>query len=123
MANRIVKKNERRARRKKSIRKSVFGTNDRPRLSVHRSAKHISAQIINDFDGRTVAASSTMSKDMREKVKFGGNADAAKLIGEDLAEKAKAAGVEAVVFDRNGYRFHGRIAALADAAREKGLKF
>lgn len=123
MANRIVNKNQRRARRKKSIRKTLFGTNDRPRLTVSRSAKHISAQIINDFDGRTVAASSTMAKDMRDKVKFGGNADAAKAIGEDLAEKAKSAGIEAVVFDRNGYRYHGRIAALADAAREKGLKF
>ena len=123
MANRIVKKNERRARRKKSIRKVIFGTGERPRLSVFRSAKHISAQIINDFDGRTVVSSSTMAKDLRDKVKSGGNADAAKVVGEDLAEKAKAAGVEAVVFDRNGYRFHGRIAALADAAREKGLKF
>ena len=122
MANRIVNKNSRRARRKKSIRKKIFGTGERPRLTVSRSAKHISAQIINDFDGRTLASSSTMAKDMRDKIKFGGNAEAAKAIGEDLADKAKSAGIEAVVFDRNGYRYHGRVAALADAVREKGLK-
>ena len=103
------------------IRKRVRGEADRPRLAVFRSLKHIYAQVIDDLSGRTLAAASTREKDLDKA--YGGNVEAAKKIGTLVAERAKAAGVEAVVFDRGGYRYHGRIKALADAAREGGLKF
>jgi len=118
-----IRKNGRRTRRKYTIRKGVYGTEARPRLTVYRTAKHIYAQIINDSDGKTLVSSSSMAKDVRANLKSGGNADGAKFIGGDLAEKALAAGITDVVFDRNGFRYHGRLQALADAAREKGLKF
>ena len=118
-----IRKNARHLRRKRSIRKQVFGTHERPRLTVFRTAKHIYAQIINDFDGKTLVSSSSMAKDLRGSVKSGGNADGAKVVGADLGDKAKAAGITKVVFDRNGFRYHGRLKALADAAREKGLEF
>ena len=123
MANRILVKRRRFERRRLSVRKNVYGTKERPRLSVYRSVQHIYAQIIDDSEGRTICASSTIAKDVKGKLKYGGNKDAAKLVGEDLAAKALAAGVEQVVFDRNGFKYHGRLQALADAAREKGLKF
>lgn len=123
MANRIAIKKTRRMRRKRSVRRRIFGTAERPRLSVYRSSKHIYAQLINDFDGKTLAASSTMGKDVRGSLKHGGNADAAKAVGADIAEKATAAGIKTVIFDRNGFKYQGRLAALADAAREKGLEF
>jgi len=108
-------------RRKKGIRRRISGTPGRPRLSVFRSLKHIYAQVIDDLAGRTLASAST--RDAAVPGKSGGNIDAAKAVGRTLAERAKQAGVDAVVFDRNGYRYHGRIKALADAAREGGLKF
>ena len=95
----------------------------RPRLSVARSHKNISAQIIDDEKGLTVAAASTLEKDLRDKLKSTSDTAAAQRIGELIAERAKKAGVEDVVFDRGGYMFHGRVKALADAAREGGLKF
>lgn len=96
---------------------------DRPRLSVFRSSKHIYAQVIDDVSGKTVAAASSLDKDLRGKLKNGADKSAAVEIGKLVAERAVKAGVSAVVFDRGGYRFHGRIKALADAAREGGLSF
>lgn len=93
------------------------------RLTVHRSNSHISAQIIDATGGKVVAAASTMEKALREQIKNGGNVEAAKLIGQRIAEAAKQAGVEKVSFDRSGFAFHGRVKALADAAREAGLQF
>jgi large subunit ribosomal protein L18 len=116
MGNTLIQ-HVRRTRRKRSIRKRLFGTPDRPRLTITRSNKHIYAQIIDDVAGKTLVSASSA------RLKKGSDADAAKKVGEDLAKKAKAAGVESVCFDRNGYRFHGRVQSLADAAREKGLKF
>jgi large subunit ribosomal protein L18 len=111
-----------RARRKKGLRKRLFGTSDRPRLSVSRSHKNISAQIIDDLRGVTLAQASTRNTDVRSSIVYGGNIEAAKVVGRMLAERAKAAGIQRVCFDRNGYRFHGRIKGLADAAREAGLE-
>jgi large subunit ribosomal protein L18 len=112
-----------RNRRKKSIRKKLFGTPERPRLTVFRSSKHIYAQIIDDVAGATLATASTMEPAFREKGDFGGNTDAAKLVGGIIGSRAKEAGVESVIFDRNGYLYHGRVKALADGAREAGLRF
>ena len=111
-----------RLRRKMHIRKTVRGTAERPRLTVFRSANHIYAQIIDDQAGATLAAASTCSDAVKVKG-HGGNKAAATQVGALIAKEAKKAGVEAVVFDRNGYLYHGRIQALADAAREGGLKF
>ena len=95
----------------------------KPRLSVFRFGKHIYAQVIDDLAGRTVAAASTLDKDIRDGLKTGANRDAAAQVGKVIAERAKSAGVETVVFDRGGYLYHGRVKALGDAAREAGLKF
>lgn len=108
-------------RRKKGIRKRVVGTPDRPRLCVYRSVRHIYVQVIDDLAGRTLASASTQDKG--EKPEQTGNIDAAKLVGTRIAERAKAAGVSQVVFDRGGFRYHGRVKALADGAREGGLEF
>src|SRR5690606_14568502 len=97
--------------------------NGRPRLSVHRSSKHIYAQVIDDGAGRTVAAASSLDKDLREALKTGGDARAAAEVGRLIAERATAAGVTKVVFDRGSFLFHGRVKALAEAAREGGLDF
>jgi large subunit ribosomal protein L18 len=111
-------------RRKRSIRKQLFGSTERPRLSVFRSDKHIYAQVIDDFSGKTlVSAASTVSEIRGAELKNGGNVAAAKKVGLAIAERAKAAGITMVAFDRGGRRYHGRIKALADAAREGGLKF
>ncbi len=117
---RIKQKHVRRSRRRKGIRKRVVGTPGRPRLSVFRSNRHISAQVIDDLAGRTLAAATTHSKQRAEPA---GNCTAAAAIGSAVAEMARKAGVKTVVFDRSGYRYHGRVKALADAAREGGLKF
>lgn len=110
-----------RVKRKVHIRKRVAGTPDKPRLSVFRSARHIYAQLVDDTSGRTLAAASTLDKELRgKKLK---KMDAAKAVGALVAERSLGKQVTAVVFDRNGFLFHGRIKALADAAREKGLKF
>jgi large subunit ribosomal protein L18 len=109
-------------RRKLRVRRGVAGSG-RPRLSVHRSSKHIYAQVIDDVHGHTVAAASSLEKDMKGKLKTGADKAAAAAVGKLLAERATKAGVKAVVFDRGGYRYHGRIKALADGAREGGLSF
>jgi large subunit ribosomal protein L18 len=110
-----------RQRRQVRGRKKIFGSPERPRLVVTRSAKHISAQVIDDVAGRTLASASTMEADVRST--DGDKSDKAKVVGANVAARAKAAGVEHVVFDRAGNRYHGRIAALADGAREAGLDF
>ncbi|QDU71760.1 50S ribosomal protein L18 [Mucisphaera calidilacus] len=115
----LKNKTQRRGRRKAGIRKRVIGTPECPRLSVFRSAKHIYAQVIDDLAGKTLVAASTVTAG----TETGGNIAAAEAVGKALAEKAKAAGVGAVQFDRNGYRYHGRVKALADSAREAGLQF
>ena len=112
-----------RDRRRNRIRKKVDGSSERPRLSVFRSAAHIYAQVIDDSKGITITASSTLDKDVREGMKSLGNIEAAKKVGASVAKKAMEKGVKDVVFDRGGYIFHGRIKALADAAREAGLNF
>ena len=112
-----------RIRRKKSIRKKLSGTSDRPRLSIFRSARHIYAQVVDDVAGRTLASASTLEESLRTQLPHGGNRKAAKQIGELIASRAQEAGIVSVVFDRNGYLYHGRVKALADAAREAGLKF
>ena len=111
----------RHANRKGRVKGAVRGSTERPRLSVYRSGKHIYAQIIDDTTGKTLAAASSLGKNAG--LKHGGNVAAAKAIGTVIADKAKAAGITLVAFDRNGYRYHGRIKALADAARAGGLKF
>ena len=105
------------------VRQRVRGTAARPRLSVFRSLKHIYAQLIDDEAGRTLVTVGSRSPEFREKLKTGGNATAAKLVGELVAQKAKAQGIQRVVFDRGGYQFHGRVKALAEAARAGGLQF
>jgi len=109
--------------RHKRIRKKIFGTPERPRLSVFRSEKHIYAQIIDDTKGITLAAASTTEKALREKLQKTWNIEAAKEVGKLIAERALAKGIKEVVFDRGGFKYHGRVKALADAAREVGLKF
>ena len=120
MAEKLGAEDRRKARVRRAIRKAANG---RPRLSVFRSSKQIYAQVIDDERGTTLAAASSLEKDMRDKLKSGGNADAAKEVGRLIAERASAAGVTSVVFDRSGYLYHGRVKALADAAREGGLSF
>ena len=110
-------------RRKYRVRKKVFGTADRPRLSVFRSSRHIYAQIVDDMAGVTLASASSMSADIRSKIGGKGNVDAAKQVGSVLAKQALGVGINCVKFDRNRYRYHGRVKALADAAREAGLVF
>ena len=112
-----TKKVERRIKIKYRIRKSVFGTAERPRLSVFRSNKQIYAQVINDNEGKTLAAASSLGMETMPKIQQ------AEKVGELIAKKAKEAGIESVVFDRNGYLYHGRVKSLADAARKGGLNF
>jgi large subunit ribosomal protein L18 len=114
---------ETRARRRKRIRKKVNGTTERPRLSIFRSAKHIYAQVIDDTTGATLAAASTLTDGVRDQVKEANKSDAAKAVGAAIAKACTAKGIAKVVFDRNGYIYHGRIRALAEAAREAGLSF
>jgi large subunit ribosomal protein L18 len=124
MSDKNKKKQVRLERRQTHGRKKLFGSPERPRLSVFRSDKHIYVQLIDDFTGKTlVAASTTHSETRGEDLKNGGNIAAAKKVGLTIAQRAKAAGITAVAFDRAGRKYHGRIKALADAAREGGLKF
>ncbi len=113
-----------RVRRKKHIRKSVVGTPARPRLCVFRSTKHIYVQVIDDETGRTLASASTLSAELKSNADVdGGNVEGARAVGKLIGERALAANIPTVVFDRNGFKYHGRVAALADAAREAGLQF
>lgn len=113
----------RRLRRQRHVRKKLFGTAERPRLAVFRSSKHIYAQIINDSDGKTLAAASTVEPDLKSQQAYGGNKAAASVVGKAVAERAKKAGIDKVCFDRRSYKYHGRVQALAEAAREAGLQF
>ena len=119
--NIAVVRKQRRLRRKKGIRKRAFGTPACPRMSVFRSLKHTYVQVINDLDGKTIASASTNEKS--DKAGSGSSCNGAEEVGRKIAERVKAAGVNSVIFDRNGYRYHGRVKALADAARKGGLKF
>lgn len=113
---------QKRLRRHRRVRKTVFGDSERPRLNVYRSIGHIYAQIIDDVEARTLASASSVEKDLRGTVN-GGNIEGARVVGRLIAERARAAGIEAVRFDRGGFKYHGRIKNLADAAREAGLQF
>ncbi|MFY8001221.1 MAG: 50S ribosomal protein L18 [Candidatus Kapaibacteriota bacterium] len=117
-------KYERRERRKKSVRRKIQGTSERPRLSVYRSLSHFYAQVIDDAKMHTVVAASSADKELKDLVASAtSKTDVSKMVGELLAKRATAAGVKSVVFDRNGYIYHGRVKAFADAAREAGLHF
>lgn len=119
-----VSRSEARIRRRKRVRKKIRGTGERPRLCVFKSLKHIYAQIIDDERAQTLVEASSLSKDLREKLSSGGgNAKGAAMIGAAIAERASAKGIKRVVFDRNGFLYHGRVKALSDAAREGGLEF
>jgi large subunit ribosomal protein L18 len=120
---RKISRDEHRRRIHRRVRQRVQGTPERPRLSVYRSIAQIYAQVIDDRAGRTLVSASSLDKDTRAQTKGGANIAAAKVVGKAVAERAKAAGVTQVVFDRGGYKYHGRVKALADAAREAGLKF
>ena len=121
-----VRKLSREAHRRRihvRMRKRIAGSPDRPRLCVHRTTRHIRAQVIDDLTGRTIVAASSLDKQVRDVIKGGGNVAASKVVGKVIAERAKAKGIEKVVFDRGGYQYHGRVQALADSAREAGLQF
>jgi len=119
-----VGRREARLRRKKRVRKKVRGVPERPRLCVFRSTKHIYAQIIDDTTGKALVATSSLSKNISEKIAGkGGNREGAALVGADMAERAIKKGIKKIVFDRNGFLYHGRVKALSEAAREHGLEF
>jgi len=119
-----MKKPSARSRKKKHVRKTIFGAPDRPRLTVFRSNSNIYAQIIDDLHGNTIVSASSLDIDLKEEVEKAENkTDLSKIVGKRIAEKAKDAGVEKVVFDRNGYKYHGRVKVLAESVREGGLEF
>ena len=120
---RKLSRDEHRRRVHSRVRTRVVGTPQRPRLAVYRSNGNIYAQVIEDTSGRTLVSASSIDKETRKELKGGSNVAAAKVIGKKIAERARAAGIEMVVFDRGGYMYHGRVEALAAAAREAGLKF
>lgn len=119
----IKKKRLARLRRKKHVRKRIFGFPDRPRLSVFRSGRHMYAQIIDDLSGVTLVSANTMNKAIKSEIKNGCNKDAAEKVGAAVAKQAISVGIKCVKFDRNGYLYHGRVKALADSARKEGLVF
>ncbi len=123
MGSKLNPRQEARLKRKKRIRKKISGSPERPRLSVFRSTKHIYAQVIDDLNGVTLVAASSLNPEIREQEKVKGKIEEAKRVGKMIADKAKAQGITAVVFDRNGFLYHGRVRALATAAREAGLEF
>ncbi|MGI5876262.1 MAG: 50S ribosomal protein L18 [Dethiobacteria bacterium] len=120
---RKLDKKQAKKRRHLRVRKKIFGTAEKPRLSVYRSLNHMYAQIIDDNSGNTLLSVSTLDPSLREQIAIKGNKEAARLIGETLAKRALEKGIEQVVFDRGGYLYHGRVQALAEGARSKGLKF
>ena len=120
---RKLSRDEQRQRVHARVRTRVTGTPERPRLSVYRSVGHIYAQVIDDRSSRTLVSASSIDKEVKKGLKGGGNVSSAKAVGKVIAERAKAAGIVKVVFDRGGYKYHGRVKALADAAREAGLQF
>jgi large subunit ribosomal protein L18 len=117
----MLQKVQSRRRRHQRVRKHVRGTQTRPRLAVFRSSRHVYAQVIDDVQGRTLVAASTMEPNVRASATA--NVDAARAVGQRIGERAKAAGITQVVFDRGGFRYHGRVAAVADGARDNGLEF
>lgn len=119
----VISRAESRKRRQARVRRKVTGTSDRPRLCVFRSSKHIYAQIIDDTQGKTIAAASTQNNNVADALTYTGNVEAAKAVGEQIAKNAQEKGIKTVVFDRNGFVFHGRVKTVADAAREAGLDF
>jgi large subunit ribosomal protein L18 len=128
VADQVGIREQARRRRQERVRKKVQGTPTRPRLSVFKSAKHIYGQLIDDVGGHTFAAASSLSPSFRERVQniektSGGNVSGAKIVGELIAEQARAKGITQIVFDRNGFLYHGRVKALAEGAREAGLEF
>lgn len=118
-----LRRNDIRKRKHDRVRKKISGTTERPRLCVFRSLSHVYAQVIDDTTGNTLVSASTLDKEIKEKIAFGGNIAASKEVGTLVAQRAVAKGITAVVFDRGGYIYHGRVAALAEAAREAGLNF
>jgi len=120
---RRISRTAHRQRIHRRVRQKVAGTLERPRLAVYRSLNHIYAQVIDDRTGRTLASASSIDKETRKQIKGGGNVASPKVVGKAIAERAKAAGISQVVFDRGGYKYHGRVESLAQAAREAGLKF
>ena len=121
MAN--VSRNDRRVKRHDRVRKNLNGTPERPRLCVYRSSKNISCQIIDDVNGVTLVSASSLDKDLKAEIGYGGNKEAARKVGAAVAKKALEKGIEVVSFDRGGFLYHGRVAELAEGAREGGLKF
>lgn len=119
----IKEKLRKRLTRHLRIRRKVIGTGERPRLSVYRSLKHIYCQIIDDIEGKTLASASTQSTDIKTQIKYGGNIIAAEIVGKKIAEEAKKKGINKVVFDKGGYKYHGRVKALAESARKHNLSF
>jgi large subunit ribosomal protein L18 len=119
----LIDRNRERRRIHKRIRTKISGSSERPRLCVYRSSRYIYAQIIDDSQGKTLAAASTIEKELRDGNKGTGNIEASKLVGKTIAERAKNKGIDTVVFDRGGYLYHGCVKAVAEAARESGLKF
>ncbi len=119
--NILKAKRKRRIKRRKSIRKKVFGVKEKPRLSIYRSSKNIYCQLIDDTIGNTLVSASTLSEDIKKKVPYGGNKKAAELVGLKIAEEAKKNGIDKAVFDRGGYKYHGRVKALAESARKNNL--
>ncbi len=119
----IIQKRKRYGKRTRRVRLRIIGLSSRPRLSVYRSNSHIYAQIIDDVDGRTIVSASSCDPGIKGRIKSGGNVEAAAIVGQVIAERAKEIPIELVVFDRGGRLYHGRVRALADAARSAGLKF
>lgn len=119
--NILKAKRKRRIKRRKGIRKKVFGVKEKPRLSIYRSSKNIYCQLIDDTIGKTLVSASTLSEDIKKKVPYGGNKKAAELVGLKIAEEAKKNGIDKAVFDRGGYKYHGRVKALAESARKNNL--
>lgn len=122
-AARKLSREAQRDRIHRRLRQKLEGTDERPRLAIYRSIKHIRAQVIDDRKNHTIVSASSLDPDVRKEIKGGGNVAAAKVVGKVVAERARAKGIDKVVFDRGGYIYHGRVKALADAAREAGLKF
>ncbi len=119
----MYKKQTTREKRKRRVRRKIFGAPERPRLSVYRSLRHIYAQIIDDLNGKTLVAASSLSPEFKETTRRSGNIEAAKVVGKLIAEKAKKVNITKVRFDRGAYRYHGKVKVLAEAARENGLEF
>ncbi|MCL1983465.1 MAG: 50S ribosomal protein L18 [Clostridiales bacterium] len=116
-------RNDKRKKRHERVRKNLYGTPEKPRMCVYRSLKNISVQIIDDTHGNTLAAASSLDKELKAKMPHGGNKEAAKAVGEEIAKRALEKGIEKVAFDRGGFLYHGRVKELADGARAAGLKF